>query len=329
MKVLTLEGLRHFHDRTKAAADRLKIRVDNVERLLPCIDETCIMPVATSEADKFTLDAEVCSMLQERLRTLDVLEIDFDEGWCEALVMSVWSNDDGDDGIDLIGTDDQGDMWTWRISYRNGTAVRKKIAGVGDVAAGGGCQCDSKEYAFGVSQNAPANGGFTFDDTAASYLGYVRMNDSLDVQFDDIECFPLVIGTYEGNVTCIETSADGIFVWWLSANANTGYRADLLSALANSGSGMGSIGGGVSVPTTYTFTGSNVLDLIKKLCVGDTVIISSSDVTARYLGCTWEKVTGQTVGTQVLTGIFLNRSTNMIFTQELLAQYPTISAGGL
>lgn len=130
MKVLTLEGLAHFHA-------KLKSTIDNLGKQLPAIDETCITPTPTEDSNSFTLQADLCSTLKERMRTLDVLEIDFDEGWCEALVIASWSNDQGE-GINLIGLDDKGMAWSWRINYTEGTCVRKKLATSEDVGSGTG-----------------------------------------------------------------------------------------------------------------------------------------------------------------------------------------------
>lgn len=327
MKVLTLEGLAHFHTKLKAT-------IDNLGRLLPAIGETCIIPTPADDADSFTLKADICILLKERMRTLDVLEIDFDEGWCEALVMSSWSNDP-DEGIDLIGLDDKGILWSWRINYTAGTCVRKKIAtseDVGSGTGGGTCECrQPHEWAFGVSDNAPEAGFFSI--TLESDLEQIRLSqagDTIDVQFSDNECYARIVAANDDCRAAIEVSGEGIYLWYLMYKQGAGFRVNLMNLITQwmngeLGSGSsGSSGGSGStgtLPSTYTFTGTNGEDLISKLKVGDTVILQSDSITARYLGVlSWERASGATAYTYDLKVLFQNRSTGSIFSKVLLTQ---------
>lgn len=327
MKVLTLEGLAHFHA-------KLKSTIDNLGKQLPAIDETCITPTPTEDSNSFTLQADLCAILKERMRALDVMEIDFDEGWCEALVIASWSNDQGE-GINLIGLDDKGMAWSWRINYTEGTCVRKKLAtseDVGSGTGGGTCECrQPHEWAFGVSDNAPEAGFFQI--TNENYLEQIRLSqagDMMDVQFSDIECYVQIVAANDNCRAGIEVSGEGIYLWYLMYKQGAGFRVNLMNLITQwmngeLGSGSsGSSGGSGStgtLPSTYTFTGTNGEDLISKLKVGDTVILQSDSITARYLGVlSWERASGATAYTYDLKVLFQNRSTGSIFSKVLLTQ---------
>lgn len=327
MKVLTLEGLAHFHA-------KLKSTIDNLGKQLPAIDETCITPTPTEDSNSFTLQADLCSTLKERMRTLDVLEIDFEEGWCEAVVIALWSNDQGE-GINLIGLDDKGMAWSWRINYTEGTCVRKKLATSEDVesgAGGGTCECrQPHEWAIGSNDNAPEKGFFQIPlDSDLEQIRLSRAGDWIDFQFMDTECYVQIIADNDDCRAGIEVSGEGLYLWYLTEKQGAGFRGNLLSLLVEwmegtlgSGSGGSSGGSGSTgtLPSTYTFTGTNGEDLISKLKVGDTVILQSDSITARYLGVlSWERASGATAYTYELTVLFQNRSTGTIFSKVLLTQ---------
>lgn len=158
------------------------------------------------------------------------------------------------------------------------------------------------ELATSINTDLEEDGSFIFTVMAKLIFQKLIPGNALDFQAATIEYFMRCLERIGNTLVCVEASEGRTYLWEFDLDSRTGRR---YSPVADN--------------TIHLFDGSNGLELVEKMRIGDRIDIEETSGTtqAKYLGNTYEAVSGGTIGTYEFTGIFLNIITNKPFTKAL------------